>query len=160
MYQTLYILLLIILLSIISKNPKFSINTTAIVIATIIVHRICSIMPLLLYQKRNIIESLNNDFTGAVSALAGNDEARWTVAGEATGVVVTYSALAVIQLTLVHVLASTAGFPRETRIAFALVTLLGVDALPVAADVRPQRALVYLGDRLQLRAKPVVIVYN
>lgn len=105
-------------------------------------------------------KDLNNDFTGAVSALAGNNEARWTVAGEATRVVVTYSALAVIQLTFVHVLASTAGFPRETRIAFALVALLGVDALPVAADVRPQRAFVYLGDRLQLRAKPVVIVYN
>lgn len=74
---------------------------------------------------------------GAVSALAGNDEAGRAVAGEAAGVVATDSALAVIQLTLVHVLASTAGLPREARIALALVTLLGVDALPVAADVRP-----------------------
>lgn len=116
-------------------------------------------MPLLLYQKR-IYKRISNGFTGAISALAGNDEARRTIAGEAAGVVVTDSALAVIQLTLVHVLASTARFPRETRIAFAFITLFGIDALPVAADVRPQRALVHFGDRLQLRAKPVVIVYN
>lgn len=95
---------------------------------------------------------------GAISALAGNDEAGWAVAGEAARIIATDTALAVIQLTLVHVLASTAGLPREARVALALVALLGVDALPVAADVRPQRALVHLGDRLQLRAKPVVIV--
>lgn len=95
---------------------------------------------------------------GAISALAGNNEARWTVAGEAARIIATDSALAVIQLTLVNVLASTAGLPHETWIALAFVAFFGVDALPVAADVRPQRALVHLGERLQLRAKPVVIV--
>lgn len=74
--------------------------------------------------------------------------------------IVTDSALAVTQQTLVHVLASAAGLPRESRIALAFVAFFGVDALAVAADVRSQNALVHLGDRLQLRAKPVVIVYN
>lgn len=44
--------------------------------------------------------------------------------------------------------------------ALALVALLRVGALAVAAYVRPQRALVHLGERFQLRAKLVVILYN
>jgi len=132
--------------------------------------KLLSLILLLLYRYYYIVDVLlltasslkdsSNGFTGAVSALAGNDEAGWAIAGEAAGIVATYSALAIIQLTLVHVLASTAGLLRETWIALAFVTLLGVDALPIAADVRPQRALVHHSDRLQLRAKPVVIVYN
>jgi len=43
--------------------------------------------------------------------------------------------------------------------ALAFVAFLRVDALPVAADVWSHHALVH-GERLQLRAKPVVIVYN
>lgn len=71
----------------------------------------------------------------------------------------TDSTLAITQQTLVHIFAS-AGLPRKSRVALAFVAFLGVDALAVAADIRSQRALVHLGDRLQLRAKPVVIVYN
>lgn len=94
---------------------------------------------------------------GAISALAGNDEAGRAVASKAAGLIVTDSTLAITQQTLVHIFAS-AGLPRKSRVALAFVAFLGVDALAVAADIRSQRALVHLGDRLQLRAKPVVIV--
>lgn len=143
-----YTLLLIIFLSIF---PQIFFNITAIIIAFIIIINI---------SVTSSEKDSSNGFTGAISALAGNNEARWTVAGEAARIIATDSALAVIQLTLVNVLASTAGLPHETWIALAFVAFFGVDALPVAADVRPQRALVHLGERLQLRAKPVVIVYN
>lgn len=95
---------------------------------------------------------------GAVSAIARNDEARRAIASETAGLIVTDSALAVTQQTLVHILASTPGLPRKSRIALAFVTFFSIDALAVAADIRSQHTLVHLGDRLQLRAKPVVIV--
>lgn len=115
---------------------------------------------LLLIVVTSSKKNSNNGFTGAISALAGNYEAGWTFTSEAARIITTDSALAVIQLTFVHVFASTAGLSRETRFAFTLIALLGIDAFPIAADVRPQRALVYLSERLQLRAKPVVIIYN
>ena len=98
--------------------------------------------------------------TSAISALSRHDESRWAMASETALVISARATLTVVQLTLVDILAS-ASLLRESGITVALVSVLGVDALPVSANVRTQRALVYRGDRLQLlQAEPVVIVYN
>lgn len=98
--------------------------------------------------------------TRAVSAFTRHDESRRALAREASLVISTSTALAITQQALVDILASVS-LLRESIVTVALVSVLGVYALPVSAYVRPQRALVYLGDRLQLlQAKPVVIVYN
>lgn len=93
-----------------------------------------SIIPFYCFKK--LKRDSSNDFTGAVSALARNDKTRRAITGEAARVVTTDSALTVIQLTLIHILASTARLPYETRIAFAFVAFLGIDAFSIAADVR------------------------
>lgn len=98
--------------------------------------------------------------TRAISAFTRNDESRRALTREASFVILTSTTLAISQQTLVNVLAS-ASLLRESRITGALVSVLCVYTLPVSANVRSQRALVYRDDRLQLlQAKPVVIVYN
>lgn len=82
------------------------------------------------------------------------------MASEASLVIATSASLTVAQQTLVNVLAPASPF-GEAGVAIALVSVLGIDALAVPADIRPESALVYHGDRLQLlQAQPVVIVYN
>lgn len=98
--------------------------------------------------------------TRAISAFTRNDESWRAFTREASFVILTSTTLAISQQTLVNVLASASLF-RESRITGALVSVLCVYTLPVSANVRSQRALVYRDDRLQLlQAKPVVIVYN
>lgn len=94
----------------------------------------------------------------AVSAFTRHDESRRALTREASLVISTSASLAIAQQAFVDILASVS-LLRESIVTVALVSVLGVYALPVSAYVRPQRALVYLGDRLQLlQAKPVVIV--
>lgn len=94
----------------------------------------------------------------AIFALSRDNEPWWAVASEASLVIATSASLTVAQQTLVNVLAPASPF-GEAGVAIALVSVLGIDALAVPADIRPEGALVYHGDRLQLlQAQPVVIV--